>query len=1232
MAKEITKLKHRPPFKHILALAKNIIGLWPQIIILVIVAFLAFANYQPNTTLTGWDNLHPEFNFALDIKRSLFAVWQEYRGLGLLGGMAHGSDLTRELLLMSFHSLGVPTAMLRYLWVFISLAIGPLAVFYFLKAIVLRSKFDPKTTKFASFLGALFYLLNLATLQYFFTPFETFHSFYAFLPLILLALTHYLEKPSLKNFLCLTLILIFSGSSFYVQTLFVVLLFCVLPILWEFVHHNKFRKKSLVVSINSLVTTILTQTYWLLPVAFFALTNGGVTGQAHINLISSPETYYRNLEFANLKDIALLKGYWFNYLDISTGYKYDYLLLPWRSHLASPIIQTIGYLSFALVLTGIYYALKKKIPYARASLVIFLISGFFLVGGGQLLGGFIPLVSEIFRSPFTKFSVSLSLAYSVFFAIGTIFLLDLFTFLHSELTYYLTLFTVSLALIVFMTPAFTGNLISGSMRISFPDEYQELFLFMQSQDHNTRVANFPQYTFWGWNYYDWGYRGSGFLWFGLPQTLLDRAFDVWDPNSEKYYEKISAALYNENQKEFENDLDRFSINWLIIDRNVIAPSPDIDLGLTKLQKLLDANKAITLEKVFGDSVFLYKTNLYQRVNNFISVSSPSPETRPFESISLRPTKSNETNGQQVTLMAPLTTKPKRLTFPSFSQTESLLPVELAYRKTATGLELKFSPILPEIHVGDQQVNLPSQPNTVEFNLTEFRSGLIIGINDQYFEIQLPDELAVQNTFFPLANTYLPTNKNINLTLYSSTPTFRRDLTGSFSAANPYQCYTDKPNRKIEKILEQGTISLIGIDMVGCLSATIPNASSLNQLISLEFTYWSSTNTPANANITDSSLGGESSPQALVAKERPTFTRIYAKPSFRPLQANLILEANETKNTAEINYRDAVVSYLPQLGEGNFFLNSISSQAFESDSDNLISISIPLLDSSLTQTSTPDHNLFSAQPINCDNFNRGKFDRQVTKDGFLYTATGANSCDQINLKYFPHNTHYALVIDSENLAGLFPTVCLENYTTRRCDVFERLVDGKQMIIQPISNPNESPGYTLHLFNQSFGNLPVRNLIKSVTVAPIPLNFLRNITSVPLVPEPEVESPGQITLRHPAEFLYQATIIKSGSAPLNLFQTNSPYWKALVVSESDLALPTWLLVAKIPHLYFFAKDKTAILPHNDTNLWYNSWDLPPGTHHLVIFYLPQYLEFAGFLLLPLPLIGSLIYLLFHKKSPR
>ena len=48
-------------------------------------------------------------------------------------------------------------------------------------------------------------------------------------------------------------------------------------------------------------------------------------------------------------------------------------------------------------------------------------------------------------------------------------------------------------------------------------------------------------TAWGgWNYYDWGYRGSGFLWYGIKQPILDRAFDVWDKSSEKYYEEIKS--------------------------------------------------------------------------------------------------------------------------------------------------------------------------------------------------------------------------------------------------------------------------------------------------------------------------------------------------------------------------------------------------------------------------------------------------------------------------------------------------------------------------------------------------------------------------------------------------------------------------------------------------------------------------------------------------------------------
>ncbi|MFZ2202672.1 MAG: hypothetical protein WAV56_04775, partial [Microgenomates group bacterium] len=510
---------------------------WPLFLLIGIIAILAFLNYQSNTQLIGWDNLQSDFNLDLNIRRAFFSVWQEYQSLGLLGGMAHAADITRLLFLSLLGRIGFPQTTLRYSWHFFALALGPISTYFLLHHIFLKPKFDPQTKKIASFLGALFYLLNLATLQYFFTPYESFSSFYAFFPLLLLVVINYLDNPKPKETFVLVITLLASTSAFYVQTLFLTFCLCLVPIVAIFFSNKKYSIKNKILAFFGLVIIIFsTQAFWLLPQVFFVLTKANDISFSHVNLISTIETYYRNLEYTNLRDFVLLRGFWFSFTDLAGGSKFDYLMTPWRNHLANPIIAIIGYLAFALVVTGIIYSLKKKLPYIKSFLGILTICYFFLLGGSLLIDSKIPLIGELFRSPFTKFSIPLALTYSIFFTVGCIFLLDVFSFLHSRLTYYLTLFTVTIALIIFMTPAATGNLISPTMRLKIPSEYGQLFDFFKNQDPATRIANFPQYTFWGWNYYSWGYRGSGFLWYGIRQPILDRAFDVWERSSEKYYQ------------------------------------------------------------------------------------------------------------------------------------------------------------------------------------------------------------------------------------------------------------------------------------------------------------------------------------------------------------------------------------------------------------------------------------------------------------------------------------------------------------------------------------------------------------------------------------------------------------------------------------------------------------------------------------------------------------------------
>jgi len=93
------------------------------LLILGLALYIAFRNYIPGTWLLGWDNLAPEFDFKINILRSLSAVWQEYQGLGLLGGMAHAADLPRQLIL-GVASLILPTSFLRYFWTFLMFLVG----------------------------------------------------------------------------------------------------------------------------------------------------------------------------------------------------------------------------------------------------------------------------------------------------------------------------------------------------------------------------------------------------------------------------------------------------------------------------------------------------------------------------------------------------------------------------------------------------------------------------------------------------------------------------------------------------------------------------------------------------------------------------------------------------------------------------------------------------------------------------------------------------------------------------------------------------------------------------------------------------------------------------------------------------------------------------------------------------------------------------------------------------
>ena len=107
--------------------------------------------------------------------------------------MSYAADLPRQLILFLF-SLFLPLNFVRYLWQFLMLLIGPVGAYFLIKKVV----FENKSQAVFAFMGGLFYLLNLGTLQNFYAPQSLFTTQYGFLPWLLVTGLLYVKKSKLK--------------------------------------------------------------------------------------------------------------------------------------------------------------------------------------------------------------------------------------------------------------------------------------------------------------------------------------------------------------------------------------------------------------------------------------------------------------------------------------------------------------------------------------------------------------------------------------------------------------------------------------------------------------------------------------------------------------------------------------------------------------------------------------------------------------------------------------------------------------------------------------------------------------------------------------------------------------------------------------------------------------------------------------------------------------------------
>jgi len=1149
--------------------------IYPLLLVLLC-GVIAFKNYTPDTFLTGWDTLHPEFNYKIYWERILKGVWQDHQGLGAVATQAHASEIPRILLLMIL-DIFLATNQIRYAYTFLMLLLGPLGVYFLLKYLF-RSR-HAKWAESASFLGALVYLLNLGVTQQFIVPLEMFLTHFGFLGWFYLSFFWCLKTSNRKkDLLIFTLVNLLMVPQAHTPTLFYAhfMTFGFFVFLYLLFNLRSNFLEKLKTTGTLLAITLITNLFWLLPNIYFGLNHAEEVRDAKITRLFSQEAFLHNKQYGTLKDVAIMKNFLFNWSVYTGNDEFEPLLKVWHTHLYNPLVQIIGYVVFGLVVLGILISWIKRDKVFMALSGIFFLSLFFLFNVNPPLGFLfklfqkhIPLFGEAFRFPFTKFSILAVFTYGIFASYALLQLFNLVAHLIGGewgpkiISFVLTGISTAL-LILYALPFFKGYLISPYMRVNIPQRYFEMFDYFDSQEDYGRVVHLPIHTFWGWVYNDWdafshaGYQGAGFLWFGIKQPLLDREFDRWGMYNEQFYREMSHAVYSENVTELESVLEKYKIKWLLLDRSVFYPgNPESLMFYDEIETLFEKSSKTRIAKDFGAGLKVYEVdNYYEQKETKLDFYAFSDDiygkyTDPMFLRYGEYVNQGDINFPFVNMIGR-----DELIDEGFITSDGISfhlksPVPINFTESdGFTFRLNLSKEGDDLLIRLKDTSGVIAPTVTELrepNIS-FNSGLILSFNEDVFvsadlltdewkdfglvRISLGEELAVD--FYQIDSSAERGEFD-----YSSFGACREPRYHSSYAVDRFKDGFKLSSRRTVACVTAGLTELVDLsDSSSFLVRVRADVTSENALL--------------QTCLFDESLG---------------------------LCANKIPSEGENvalfKDTKQKNIYIRFLNY-PLLGAQNTSSTIKGAEIGVAYFVKRISLTPEITVSVFEEVTMPEEYVFSGK----EDFSTNDFricdvgSRDITSgkvvfesDYLVYSTDGDDICDSIQLPAVSHDRGYILGIEARNISGIPLRLCLTNEYSKRCDLYVSLSDSNEFtkhyfLIPPMG---KGFGYTINLRNLVFGDTDSENHLRRVSFTPVPYRAFNSVY---------VEKPSDLKVSDRTLVVYN--------------ESSEPGWLA------------------------FCGLRPCSAEHVKVNNWSNGWvfDDPVLLENVTVVFWPQILEYLGF----------------------
>jgi hypothetical protein len=811
----------------------------------------------------------------------------------------------------------------------------------------------------------------------------------------------------------------------------------------------------------------------------------------------------------------------------------------------------------------------------------------------------LPIISQAFRAAFTKVSVPFVLMIAVL--AGTTLTQFLTSMQHKMRKMTPSIFGVVLVVTLsWGAPLFAGHLFSDQVKQTLPAEYSEVFAFFKQQPATERIAVLPLIEHWGWHYYDWEYIGSGFLWYGIEQPILDRSFDSWSKNNETFYAQLYAASENQDEQSVLTVLQQYQVSWLFLDSHLTKSSGDrvqdeIDFltalfvknnfeahsfgGITLYKNPLATNIAPNkpIAEAFGVTTYTTQNSISRSLGSYISGSSyifPFSQLTSTHGLELTNTTDNyEVPGSLETVEK---NKNYELRLPALNE-KILASASVSLTDSEIGVVTTTK--IPLIEV-DQQVFDVNNSKINVFPLEELEPAeeyyLTIGSTVQTIRSSDTQKTEVLTSLDP--------NRNLPLQLFSASSTEVVNLSKAVKWASLSDCFAPESSGK--KYGTQTGTTIVTTGDSACFSAQVGQLTAneeLPELYSLTFKY----------KLDQGAL------------EHLCLTRAEDKQKvcYSGELANLEQPGQEKEAVATFQLYQAGTYWLDfRVGaHTQFTIENISLQIHEI----LFSAHIPaenwvaLQNEQVVPLKSAPKNVAILLPkeekysfalseitsiANCDVFNRGEITLEKNDKLLSITAkNGAVACLPITLADLDISN--IIAVQSVQNSGKSPEFTVSDLSANKVAFEVSPVGSFTAGISRVRSQANRQTDQLTTTVRSYTNTSSASSLESLFVIPVPLEWFSQL---------------HLVAENPLALSFDQIVTSSTNNWYAQTKLNADTNSLVVLDQS--AHPAWIA--------FPSNRPWQLLDHRTYNGWANGWIVPAGTTTVTMLFWPQLLSFFGY----------------------